>query len=456
MNTIAPIIKILICQNSFWLSRMTSYPKQSSKIDTKLFNRYYHNLQKTFDNIQDKNKAYSVITSDKTYSIIKVLLMTQGIRTIHPAWFFIHQDKFKNDKIIFEEVIENEIDQIKVQLPQNTKEEIRNKIQKLETLNIYFALLKNPKIIKCIIDKRSEFLAEYPEFKDFWKYLFFPRIEMKQEGTKCSIDLTYDFDNIIKDCNIEINEPHHKKENDTKRETKIYCRTNNRIINYYIDKETGNGDLKKLLQETFFRMTVGIFMKNMYAGLTFNAFIQDIIPNLSHSLFFSNLKKMSKELKLSWKEFVKMCEEIGITIEKDYINIFIKNTQYMKNDEQIKEKLIKHFYNLPSFELDKKLFSNKTLLTESGYDYYLIRLPDSEESEEIKDIYSNYRQAYDDMMITLLSDRDIEIEMYENQLVQEREEMTELIEELNKYKQIGANLVTKYVKRNDLKISNKK
>jgi hypothetical protein len=452
MDTIRTTIKKLICEDSNWISRMTSYPKQASNINVDTFNKYYHDLKSTFEEIEDTERAYSIITSKDTYKIIKELLQTQGIRTVHPAWFFIHQEKFKEDKIIFEETIENEIDIIKVNLPKNTKQEIRNKIQKLETLNIYYALLTNPKIEKCFIDKRSLFIENYPEFSELWKYLFFPRVEMKQESTNCRIDLTYDFNNIIKDINIEINEPHHNKKKDTGRETEIFCRSGNRIIQYYINKSKGTGDISKLLQQIYFRITVGIFMKNMYAGLTYNAFIMNIIPNLSHALFFSNLKKLSKTLKLSWKTFVKMCQDIGIVIDKEFINIFITNSQYMKNEEKIKEKLNKHFYNLSSFELNKKLLGSKTLLTESGYDYYLIRLPDSEESEEIKDIYSNYRQAYDEVMTVLLQDRDIEIEMYNSQLERERQEMTELIEELNKYRQIGANLVSKYAKRSHLNI----
>lgn len=402
MDDIKTKIETLICEDSHWISRMTAYPQKGcDKLATEQLEQF-KNLKGTFDKQKNKDKAYNeIICSKEMYDIIKILFQSQGIRAVHPAWFCIFKEQFKNDKIIFEEDIdENDIDIIRVTLPENTK--FCHSKQKLWTLNIYYALLKNLKVEECFIDKRSKFIEKYSDFKEIYKYFFFPEIEVKENS--CYIDLRYNFNDIIKSIDIEINEEHHKVHIDKQRETKLYFKSNCRITHFYIKYE----DLKVVLDRIFNRLTVGIYKINNYAALTFDAFICDIIPNLRLALFFSDLDFLSYTKKLTWKVFREMCKLVGITIPNNFITEIDKETKNL--NPKIKETIYKNMF------YTNKL-SNSTCLKENGYDYFLMKLTEehSDDSVLIKNMYSNYKIQYKVVMSMLLDDNKEEKQMLRTQ-----------------------------------------
>lgn len=143
MDTITTNIRNLICDDSKWISRMTSYPKQLNNDNVKKedYQKYFSELKDTFDKIKNPNKAYKqIISSNNNYNIIKILLSTQGIRSVHPAWFFIHAKKFEEDGLILKPTIKDDNHIIIFDYQENTKIKICNKFQKLETLKIWMNL----------------------------------------------------------------------------------------------------------------------------------------------------------------------------------------------------------------------------------------------------------------------------------------------------------------------------
>lgn len=402
MDNIKTTIKTLICEDSTFISRMTAYPqKDCDKLTTEQLT-FFKNLKQTFDCKKNKKKAYDeLISSSEMYDIIKILFESQGIRALHPVWFFIFKEQFAGSNIIIEEDLdENDIDFIKVTLPEDSQ--FYHSKQKLWTLNIYFSLIKNLKIEECFIDKDSEFINKYIQFKDIWKYFFFPEIEVKENN--CYIDLRYNFNEIIKNIDIEINEEHHKIHIDKQRESKLYFKSNCRITHFYIKYE----DLKIVLDRILDRITVGIFNKNSFAGLTFNAFIRDIIPNLTLALFFSNLDELSQNKKLTWKVFCDMCKLARITIPSNFIKEIEKETKNV--NPKLKEKIYSNMFYT-------NLIGNKTLLKENGYDYYLIKITEehADDSVLIKNMYSNYKIEYKAVMSMLLDDNKEEKKMLRTQ-----------------------------------------
>lgn len=386
MKTIETALKLLLTNEIRWFGRLTAFPTKCKKVNSHDFSFY-----KTLNNYDD-------CKSQRTYDVIKTLMMSQGIRSIHPAWFFIHRKRFEKDNFIFEEETFNDFDTLNLVIPKEVH--IPHKIQIRETLSVYYSLLVNSKMIKCLIDKRSEFTNKYTEFKELNKYLYFPVVENKSE--RKYIDLTYDFDNIIESINIEINEPHHKANQDKKRETEIYYNSGNRIIQHYVEKDT----ITDLMQKVFFRLTYGIFNKNIYAGLVFNTFITGIINNLSIAIFFSDLKKNCLENKLTWELFLEKCKLVDIIISSNFISIIENELKHIKDPEERKEKLNRMFYNYTGL-------NNKTLLKETGYDFYLMSInsEQSVDSLDIKHMYSMYRQEYEKVMTVLLTNKNEENDM---------------------------------------------
>ena len=286
-------------------------------------------------------------------------------------------------------------------------------IQIIGTLKIYYTLLTHPKINECFLTKRSKFSSSYPEFKELYKHFFFPEIE--KNITNKFIDLSYEFNESS--IEIEINEPEHSEITDIKRDQIIYFITNNRVIQCYMPKDIRKKDkdteskinncinevLPKVIDDIFFKMTMSIYNKNRFAGLTFNAFIKDIIDNLVLAIFFSELKKESNKQKLPWKQFRKFCEIVRINIKRDYIKII---NEELPDDETEQVKIFdKLFYNYTKL-------NDNTLLTETGYDYYLMQLKKTQTKYSliIKQMYSNYKQEYDKLMDTILTEKDKELE----------------------------------------------
>lgn len=411
MDTITSTIKTLICEDSYWIKRMTSYPDQTTKIEPETFNKYFHNLKETFDSQPNVDEAYNkIICSYNTYEIIKVLLETQGIRAVHPVWFFIHKEKFETDGLIF-----NENDFLLVKLETNSTIEIKNKIQKLETLNFYYTILNNEKLYKSIIDIKSKFIMKYKlneklngikGIEKLWKYFYFPCIEEKDSRTNCYIDLAYKFDDIIDNINIEINEPGHDPETDFFRASKIYYLTGNRIIQYYINEnELKNHTIlsKEIIPDFFFMMTKSIYNKNKYSGLTFNSFVKDIVDNLFIAIFCSELKEEIVNKKLTFNKFVELCNKVELVITIDFINII--DTILSKRKQIRNKQLNLLFYNF-------KELNGETLLTRSGVNLFLMNLhlalPNSPLAFSIAMMYSNYVEEHDKLFDRIVNDNTIE------------------------------------------------
>ena len=396
MDLIESTIVSLLKANPEWIKCITAFPQSTSHLTKDEFIFY------------KKQSTLKECKSEKTYKIIKKLLMSQGIRSVHPVWFFIHRENFENDNFIFEENIIDDFDTLDITIPDDVH--IPNRIQIIATLKIYYSLLSHEKIDKCFIENNSPFTKKYTEFKDISQYLYFPEIEVKSNSK--FIDLTYNFNGIIENINIEINEPHHNVSVDNSRANYIFFNSFNRIIQYYVNKdvktkdinESINKDLSNVLEEIFFKLTKGIFKKDVYAGLTFNAFIRNIIPNLFIAIFFSKLKKECNEQKLTWKIFRNYCKEVEINIDINFIKI-INNELPDEQDEKIIE-LNKRFYNYTEF-------SNDTLLTETGCDYYLMLLnkKQSKDSLLIKGMYSLYKQEYEKIMTQIMTDSTKEQDM---------------------------------------------
>ena len=386
MNTIEKTLKLLLTSEMRWFGILTAFPSKCKNVNRQDFTFY-----KELNNYDD-------CKSGRSYNVIKSLLQSQGIRSIHPAWFFIHRKSFEKDNFIFEEDTFNDFDTLNLVIPKEFH--IPHKIQITSTLNMYYTILLNLKINECLINPNSKFTKKYPEFKEISKYLYFPIVENKSD--RKYIDLTYDFDNIIDNINIEINEPHHKIVNDNNRATEIYYNSGNRIIQHYINKDT----IFDFMPKFFFRLTSGIFNRNIYAGLVFNAFITDIINNLSIAIFFSDLKKTCLENKLTWELFLEKCKLVDIIINSNFISIIENELKHIKDPEERKEKLNRMFYNYTGL-------NNKTLLKETGYDFYLMSInsENSVDSLDIKHMYSMYRQEYEKVMTVLLTNEREEKDM---------------------------------------------
>jgi hypothetical protein len=403
MDLIKTTLTKLVKENPEWIECLTKYPQNTKHLTPKQMTDY-------------KSLNITNYNSDDTYKIIKKLLSSRGIRSVHPAWFFIFKEHFENDNFIFEEDTNNNLCIINLSIPENFV--MPHRIQIIGTLKIYYTFLTHPKIIECFLKKRSKFVSSYSEFKELYKYLFFPDIEKKVN--KKFIDLSYEFDNNC--IEVEINEPEHDETTDLGREQLIYFKTNNRVVQCYLDKEVRqknkneqvsnilerinnciNEVLPNVIDSIFFRLIMIIFSKNEFAGLTFNAFLKEIISNLFLSIFFSELKKESLLKKLTWKKFRKYCKSVGIDIDRNFIKKILD--ELPDDEEEQLDDLKELFYDYT--ELDEN-----TLLTETGYDYYLMQLNKKQScnSLQIKRMYSKYKQEYDKLMKDILTEKLVEIE----------------------------------------------
>lgn len=413
MDSISTNIRTLICDDSKWISRMTSYPKQlnNDNIKKEDYQKYFSKLKDTFDEVKNPSRAYKqIINSENTYNIIKILLETQGIRAVHPVWFFIHEKKLKDDGLILNPSIKDDNHIITIDYQKNAKIKICNKFQKLETLNIYYTILKNDKIRQCFIDPESAFILKFKDEKELdkitelKKYFYFPSIEENDERFNCFIDISYKFDNIIDNINIEINEPGHNKQKDFNRAGKIFYTTGNRIIQYYVNEEElieHNKLFHQVIPEFFFLLTKGIFIKNKYAGLVFNAFIKDIISNLFIAIFCSELKKESTGKNLTFKRFVELCNQVKILITLDYIKIIEDKLSTRKSvrDKELNE----IFY-------DFKGLNENALLKDEGSHYYLMKLEKEHTplAFSIAIMYAKYVNEHDKLFEQIMNDNSIE------------------------------------------------
>jgi hypothetical protein len=413
MDCIETHLTTLLKNEEHFIKRITACPNNCSNINKDDF--------KFFKSIT----TYKECKSIRTFNIIKKLISLQGIRTIHPVWFFIHRKNFEKDGFIFEEDIINGIKELNLIPPENFH--IPHQIQIKSTLNIYYSILKNNKINKCFIDEDSEFTQTYTEFKDIYKYLFFPIVERKSK--RRHIDITYDFDDIIENVNIEINEPHHKPTADKKRETEFYFNTSNRIVQYYVNKDTFASIIDKIL----FRLTASILNKNKYSGLVFNAFINNIINNLIIAIFFSDLKENCINKKLTWKLFLEKCKLVDINIDASFIKIFNDEIKHIEDPVEKKQELNDLFYNYTGLNYN-------TLLTETGYDYYLMSINSthSVDSLAIKKMYSRYRQEYERVMTMLLTNKEEEKSMLRNYTQVQINKLNKAMEE---FKNVGKTVI---------------
>ena len=399
MDLITRTLTTLIKKEPEWINYLTKYPQNTKHLTQRQMTDY-------------KSLDLTNYNSRSTYEIIKKLLSSRGIRSVHPVWFFIFKEQFENDNFIFEEE-----DTLDITLPENFV--MPHRIQIIGTLKIYYTLLTNSKLRECFIDKRSEFIKSYPEFKEFYKYLFFPEIEKKVH--KKFIDLSYEFENNF--IEVEINEPEHDENDDIEREQLIYFKTNNRIIQCYLSKDVRQKDTKidiikkinksindilpKVINNIFFRLTMVIFKTNKYAGLTFNAFVKDIINNLFLAIFFGELKKESQAEELTLEKFIKYCHFAGVNIDNNYVKIIINELpdDKIERDEDLNDL----FYNFTKL-------NGKTLLKETGYDYYLMQLKPEQTkySLKIKKMYSKYKQEYDSLMEDIILEKDKELDYITN------------------------------------------
>ena len=408
MDEIAGTLKLLIKSEPEWIKCITSFPTVSTKL-TKDELDYYKALS-----------TYKECKSKKTYQIIKKLIQSQ--RSVHPVWFFILKEYFENDKFIFEEDFIDENDVLNFIVPENF--EMVHKIQIISTLKIYYTILTNPKIIKCFLDNKSPFITNYPEFKDVWKYLYFPQIEVREE-TNHVIDLSYTFIDIMECIHIEINEPHHNEKSDKTKKNKIFFITKNRLIDYYVNKkvrkkenknitslnELINDDIPNVVEDIFYKLIENVFDKNNYAGSTLNAFIKDIVDNLSLGLFYSDLKDTSIKKELSWNNFKTKCNLLGIEIDDNFLFVIPKQFKNYKPEEK-KKAFNELFYNYTEL-------NTSVLLTEQGYHTYLTALEfkHTEEVYTIKRMYARYCIEYDKLMSLLLKNSKKEQKMLEEYIL---------------------------------------
>lgn len=378
MNTIREAIKDLLEQEPQWISRLTEYPQEQCV-----------NLTPEQKDFFKEINTYELCDTVESYEIVKILFVSRGIRSVNPVWYFIHYERFKKDKIIIKTDHNNVI---QVKILHNI--EVNHFIQKVGTLQLYYALLTNEKIGESLIDNDSEFTKRYKEFNELWKYLYIPRVEVSCGNGKY-IDMSYDCNNIIDNINIEINEKHHKKVNDRKRESGIWYWSKNRIVNYYVM----DNSIDFVIDNIFFRLTKGIYKVNKYAGLAFNAYVKNIIENLSTSVFFSELKRECLAKTLTWSKFREYCSMVNIIFDNTYIKI-IEDDLSDDEEERTKE-LNEYFHNF-------KGLNSKAILTETGCDRYLMALKKKHTSisGKIKNMYSRYKQEYEKLMDEVLTDND--------------------------------------------------
>lgn len=379
MNTIREAIKDLLEQEPQWISRLTEYPQEQCVNLTQEQKNYFKEIN-----------TFKSCDSDESYEIVKKLFISRGIRSVNPVWYFIHYKRFKKDNIIIKPNHNNEI---QVKIPNI---EVNHFIQKVGTLQIYYSLLTNEKICESFIDKDSEFTKKYKEFNELWKYLYIPRVEVSCGNGKY-IDMSYDCSNIIDNINIEINEKHHNKVNDRKRESGIWYWSKNRIVNYYVMTDT----LHTVIDNIFFRVSKGIYQVNKYAGLAFNAYVKNIIENLSTSVFFSELKRECLEKTLTWSKFREYCSMSNINFNNTFIKIIEDDLSDYEEERTIE---LKEYFH------DFTALNTKARLTETGCDRYLMALTKKHTniSGKIKNMYSRYKQEYETLMDEVLTDNNEE------------------------------------------------
>lgn len=397
MNELKTTIKDILIKEPKWIGRLVEYPQNQCVNLTQEQKDFFKELS-TFEECD----------TEKCYEIVKILFLSRGIRSVNPVWYFIHYKRFKRDKIIIKI---DEDNKIQVSLLNDLK--INHQIQKIGTVQIYYLLINNYKICEALVDKDSEFIIKFNKFKELWKYLLFPRVEVCRNGKY--IDIAYEFDDIIDNINIEINEVHHDKLKDRKRESEIYYKSKNRLVQYYVSKDNINSVLNIIL----FRLTKSIYNKNKYAGIALHAFIKDIIENLFTSVFFSELTKYCFENKLTLATFVKKCKKANIIIDETYFNII--EDDLPDDEEERKEELNKLFNNYQGI-------NSKALLTEIGCHRYLMCLTKKQTklSGKIKNMYIRYKQEYDKLIDEIMSDVD-EQEEYVREYTSSKEYIQEMI-----------------------------
>lgn len=350
MNCIRNKIKKLICEDTNFIENLTSYQLPLNEIDENYYKKYFINLKETFEKEENKITSFdTIISSIHTYKIIKNILDTYGLSYIHPAWIFIHQDFFnikKNNDTI-------EINGITTNI-----------------VNIYYTLITNSAIKKCFINKNSPFLVAFPEFKELYKYLFFPRIEEIKINSQNNLYLIYNFNYIMNDLTFEINKIKNTDiEENQIRIGKFYYEHYSIIVMCY-----ENEDFSILLPQILFRLMYNIYITNEDAVFVFNDINTELKLNIS--LISYELKNDIDNNTLTLKKFVKYCKLVNIDIPDNYIET-IKNSVF---EEQIKM----YFYNYKELNED-------TILTYVGCNMLMIKFTEKKYNSFCWDFFSMKR-----------------------------------------------------------------
>ena len=298
-------------------------------------------------------------------------ICSKSDRCIHPAWFYIFEDKFKKEGVQY--YFTNNI----LNLSFSKKYDIPHISQICESVRIYSSLISNIQLNICFLDETSEFLAVFPETKRFLKTFLFPKIEC-QEGAR-HIDLTYDFVDKLR-ISIEINEMHHKKYEDKLRANEIYVKTKRNLILHYLDESTIE-DLEKQIINKF---TKELFKYNEKIGLYFHLIYHKIIPNVSICMFFSSLKDECDKQELTWSRFKTKCNELQIPMCDNFLIELV-------NEDAID--FHTYFENVTNFTT----LTSVSLLTHTGYDCLLM----STKLSDIKIMFSRYKQSYEKLIIDI-------------------------------------------------------
>jgi len=111
---------------------------------------------------------------------------------------------------------------------------------------------------------------------------------------------------------------------------------------------------------------------------------------------------------------------VNIIIENDFIKII--NDDLSEDETERKKELDELFY-------DYKGLNSKTLLTETGYDRYLMSLTKKQTqiSGKIKNMYSRYKQEYDKLIDEIMNDND-EQENYVREYTVSKEYILKMID----------------------------
>lgn len=335
---------------------------------------------KYFKRLTHYPSTLKIDLKNKKSSFINILQCLKKNRCIHPALFFIFQTEFHSIGI---ELHITETGKLEIINKSNIK--IKHSKQIFETLRIYYSMITNDFINELFVRQDSQFIEKFSEFKNLYKGLYVPCIEKGvKDKTNFYIDLTFDFNMLITNIFVEINESYHNPEFDFLRKAQIYKKTGNIIILHYLESLTPARP-EQVVEQIINQLICKIFAKDKNAGLIFYIVSKGIINNINYAIILNDFENYAKNNELTWKYFNENCNKIGINMTLDFIKKLSESidlTQIFKNCNQI------------------KAITNKSIMTPESYDTIFMRLTKKETQRptDINNIYRRYRLACNELI----------------------------------------------------------